>query len=461
MLEELKNNPKLMKEYESVFSTEEQISNSLNLDSENIKISAGIVYFKDISITEPIKDSRRNSYMGLTQSVKDLGILTPIHVMISEGYDDWVTEGKDPDEYEGAKYILIDGFRRLYAGVKCNLDRCNAIIWDFKDKDYGSRMLITLSLVLNKKQAHDWREIWGLAEILQVTFSYTSNFFDYLLNLESGDYMKLKQIMESTEYPEIIDDLLSKKKTLQQCYSALQKALKEEDQAMKEDKQSIVQENDEAEDLGVDGNEERKMLSDNEVKDVLEMNKDYEGELSEDDFNELTGKDIPDFRQTPGAREGLDPGLKLECFKRDNFTCQCSGIGVDSGLPVSVAKEVLHVHHKVPVSDGGTDTLDNLITLDLTSHTLVHVIQWNNGKINMSKEQYDALDDRTKEYLKKVFKIAKIAVDADRRVGRSKEEIKKEGRESTRFQMPGVVGKQNEKVIEEGTKSKASEEEFD
>ena len=57
MLEELKNNPKLMKEYESVFSTEEQISNSLNLDSENIKISAGIVYFKDISITEPSSPS--------------------------------------------------------------------------------------------------------------------------------------------------------------------------------------------------------------------------------------------------------------------------------------------------------------------------------------------------------------------------------------------------------------------
>ena len=459
MLEEMKSNPKLLREYEAAFTSEEQISHSLKLDTEKVKVSAGVVAFKDIAITEPLKESRKSTYMGLTQSVNDLGILTPIHVMISEGFDDWVSEGNDPDEYEGSKYILMDGFRRLYAGIKCNLDRCNAIIWDFKDKDYGSRMLITLSLVLNKKQTHDWAEIWGLAEILEVTFSYTGNFFDYLLNLESGDYMKLKQIMENKDYPEIIDDLLSKKKTLQQCYSALQKALKEEDQAMKEDKQSIAQENEEVSEIGSEGSDERKMLSDNEVKDVLEMNKDYEGELSEDDFNELTGKDVPDFRQTPGARECIDPGLKLECFQRDNFTCQCSGIGVDSGLPISVAKEVLHVHHKVPVADGGTDTLDNLITLDLTSHTLVHVIQWNNGKINMSKEQYDALDDKTKDYLKKVFKIAKIAVDADRRVGRSREEIKEEGRKSTRFQMPGVVGKQNEKAIKEGSKAISEESE--
>ena len=115
MLEEMKSNPKLLREYEAAFTSEEQISHSLKLDTEKVKVSAGVVAFKDIAITEPLKESRKSTYMGLTQSVNDLGILTPIHVMISEGFDDWVSEGNDPDEYEGSKYILMDGFRPIWS----------------------------------------------------------------------------------------------------------------------------------------------------------------------------------------------------------------------------------------------------------------------------------------------------------------------------------------------------------
>ena len=55
-------------------------------------------------------------------------------------------------------------------------------------------------------------------------------------------------------------------------------------------------------------------------------------------------------------RTHVPRGLRKEVFKRDNYTCCECGARKKDGA-------TLHVDHKIPVSKGGTDELDNLQTL--------------------------------------------------------------------------------------------------
>lgn len=445
-MNDIKGNPQLLAEYEEVFTNEEKVSNALNISKSNFATQVGYVDFDDLSFTEPIKKSRRETYLGLTTSIGELGILTPIHVMVTEGYADYLDGDKEEEEFEGFKYIVIDGFRRVFAGKKNGINGCNAVIWEFKDKDLGSQLITPLSRLLNRAQQHSWSEIWYLYQILEMQSAMSPGTLEYLLQLEPGDAMKLKDIM-SCSYQEVIDELMSNKKTLSQCYNMLQKLRKEEDTLMLEDQMGLS-EVEEAKEIVDDS--DRAILSDEDVKEILEMSDSFDGELSEDDFDELMGNNIPDDRQTSGDRHPLDPALRAAVLQRDGYCCQITGRG--KGLPTPIALSILNVHHKIPVHCGGTDTMDNLITVCLDAHTLIHVIERNLGKLGMSKEQFDELDEEEKTFIKGVMKIARIAVEANKRMGKSKEQIKKETSDSIRFKMPGTDLKENMDAIKSVSK---------
>ena len=55
-------------------------------------------------------------------------------------------------------------------------------------------------------------------------------------------------------------------------------------------------------------------------------------------------------------RTNIPRGIRHEVFKRDNYRCVECGASREDGA-------TLHVDHKIPVSKGGTDELDNLQTL--------------------------------------------------------------------------------------------------
>ena len=59
--------------------------------------------------------------------------------------------------------------------------------------------------------------------------------------------------------------------------------------------------------------------------------------------------------KTSQRRSGLSKKIKFEIMHRDNFTCQYCGKTKDDGV-------TLHIDHKIPVSKGGTDKFDNLVT---------------------------------------------------------------------------------------------------
>jgi hypothetical protein len=53
-------------------------------------------------------------------------------------------------------------------------------------------------------------------------------------------------------------------------------------------------------------------------------------------------------------RRGIGPKLRFEVFKRDNFTCRYCGR--------RTPEVVLEIDHVIPVSEGGSDDMENLVT---------------------------------------------------------------------------------------------------
>mgnify|MGYP004556467703 CR=1 FL=1 len=440
VMKEVLSDDQMLNDYESVFSSEEKVSHAMKLNKGDFTLQPGVIDIESVLIPDPIKKNRKDTYLGLSTSIAELGVIYPINVEVSEGYAEYVEEHNSDEGFEGFKYILLDGFRRLWACYKNGIKRCNALIWDFKDKEKGVDLIPTLSLLLNKKQKHSWGEIWYMYQVLEAESALTPGTLEYLLQLEPGDAMKLKDIMQSG-YQEVIDDLMSDKKTISQAYNMLQKLRKEEDILMKEDNKGI---SDIEQAEGVIEKASDAVLSNDEVNEILEMSGSLDGELSDSDFDELMGNNIEDDRQTVGERHPLDPALRAAVLQRDGYCCQISGVG--KGLPANIALSILNVHHKVPVHCGGTDTMDNLITVSLDAHTLIHVIERNMGKLGMSREEFDSLEEKDQKFIQGVMKIARIAVEANKRMGKTREQVKKEA-DVPKFQMPGAVQKENMEAI--------------
>lgn len=438
----LHSNPRLQEEYESTFTNEEKVQHALkDINKHSFTLDVGIVDFNTILVSEPVKNGRKETYSGLTTSVAEMGILSPIHVMVLEGYSNWLDNHEDGEKYEGPMYSILDGFRRVWAGYKNGITRSYAVIWNFGDKDKGVELSNILSLILNKVQRRSWNEIWYMYQLLEELAQMTPGTLEYLLQLDPGDAMKLKDIM-LCDYPEVIEDLTSNKKTLQQCYNTLQKLRKEEDKLLKDDNTGIA--NMEQADGTIEKGGDQ-VLSNEEVNEILEMGDNFDGDLSEEDFDELMGNNLPDERQTVGERHPLDPALRAAVLQRDGYCCQITGRG--KGLPTPIALSILNVHHKVPVHCGGMDSIDNLITVCLDAHTLIHIIERNMGKLGMSKEDFDALDEEEKTFITGVMKIARIAVEANKRMGRTREQVKKDTSEAIKFKMPGTAQRENMEAI--------------
>lgn len=445
-------------EYQSTFTEAERISTVLNLRSDSFTITHGTVSMLELSPTLPLKDSRKQTYKGLTQSVKELGILTPIHVMLTEGYKQYlkdVEEGYETEEWTkeefGDKYILIDGFRRVWAGLTNKMEYAPAVIWDFNDMDLAMELLTPLSLLLNKTQRRDWSEVWGLYQILETTALMTPATLEYLLQLEPGDAMKLKDVMLSG-YDEVISGLINEGKSLQQSYNALQKLRKEENQLELDDQRSL------SDIEGADGvvgdvTSGNGQLSYEEVKKLLEFDESDIDNMTDEEFIDLAGGKDDGVVIDRRAGEDIPKELKQAALARDNYSCQISGTGLDSGLKMTMAMSVLQVHHIIPLYLGGKNTLDNLVTLRMDLHTWVHVIERLGGKIGMSPEEFKQLDKVDKRDLYGALQYGKIIVDEAKRQGKSTTDraLQQASYEASRFKMPGTDLKENMEAIASGS----------
>lgn len=422
---------------------DERVTNALAISKDNYTLSPAVINISDIVIPVPVKDSRKETYLGMTKSVEELGVLNPIHVMVLEGYSEHLDEGGNPEDYDGPKYALIDGLRRIFSAKKNGLERMNAMVWNFKDKDKGAEALILISMVLNKHQRKSWMEIWYMYQILEESSSLTPGEIEYLLSLEPGDATKLKEVMtRADEFPEPKDDLIAKKKNLQQAYNALNKAMKEQNALVKEDISGVsgMQQVDGI----VEGGETDTRLTDEQVKELLDMDS-GELELRDDDFDAMLNPS-PEV-QTVGERHPLDPALKAESLMHDGYKCVCCGLG--EFLPMRYKLAILQSHHKISVANGGPDSVDNLATLCQSCHTLIHTLLWCGLKFGMSKDEFEELPTDERDKLKNILRIARIDYEAAKRLGKDMTRIREDNKNPSQFKMPMTDMNQNAAAIKE------------
>lgn len=426
-------------EFDSAFMGDEAASAILKLTSNSFTRTVKRIQINQIGYTHPIKIGRQDTASGLTSTVRDLGVVTPIHVMT-------VDEDSETDDY---KFILLDGLRRLWGALKNGHQEVDAVIWDFEDKERGVDMALVISLILNRVQKRTWKEVWDLYRILEMQHQLTPGTLEYLLQLEGGDAMKLKDVM-LCEYEEVKQALLNGEKDLDGCYKMLQKLRKEEDKLYKDDTMGITDVVDDAEDLAGDNTDAT--LTDDDVRELLEMSSNLNDleDVGEDDFDSMNTPDS-DFvdQQKVGDRHALPPELRNAVLQRDDFVCQCCGlkmIGARAGLSAA--------HHVLPVHVGGKDTMENLTTLCVGCHITLHNMERNGGSIMMSKEDFDALPEKDQVSLKKALKLARIAIEADKRRGMNKESVRKATQDAIRHPMPGVGLKETQQMYNDYKQSK-------
>lgn len=409
------------------------------LPTSNIEISK-------IAYSTPMKEGRKETASGLTKSVRESGVLNPIDVILLPEPDEEMREMLEEDGEIIPEYLLVSGLRRVFASLKNGYSTIPANVWDFKDKEQGQKASLELGLWLNRQQKHSWSEIWSLYQVLEEKSQIRPAMAEFLFQLEGGDAMKLKDVMLS-EYPEIREDLLSGTKTLEQSYKQLMKERKEEDELAMSDSKGL---SDASEDTAsiVDGNENVDPLDNSQVLQLMEMlDKTEEGDLSDEDFNELNYNDDP-VVQDVKHRTYVDPLVKKSALYRDNFRCTCCGTGGVAFL------DVIIFHHIIPVHAGGADTIENGTTLCDTCHLTLHVAERNGGRLPMSKEQFDEYPPEQQERIRRILKLAKVAYKADKLKGYSREEIEKLARAAATHRMPGQNIEENLTLYKEAQKER-------
>lgn len=413
-------------EYDATFSGEEKLNNLLKITSDSYTRKFERIKISQIGFTDPIKKSRAETMTGLTSTIKDLGVLDPIDVMTVE----------DPDD--DYKYVLIAGLRRVFGALKNGQTEIDAIVWDFKDKDQGNDLALYLGLILNRTQKRNWGETWHLYQILELQSAITPGTLEYLLQLESGDAMKLKDVM-LCDYDEVKEALLSGEKNLEACYKMLAKLRKEEDQLAKEDAMGTADAVEGADEIASDNTGEGGQLTDQDVMELLEMvDSTDDSDLTDEDFDGLNQSAFSDEHQKVGDRHPVDPAIRQGTFQRDNFRCRCCGTGGVAFLATLV------YHHAIPVHCGGADTVENGLTLCDSCHQTLHCAEKAGGKIPMTREQFEEYDEDEQLRIKKILKFANVAVEAAKRKGISKEKIMEEANRSARHRMPGETLKETQ-----------------
>lgn len=447
-------------DFESVDEQVEQVADEINGTTSNVStdniesymtdqaggylLSSVDILIEDISIPSFMKKARSKTYMGLVKSVSELGVLTPISVTYSAEYVKFKKDNPDTP-YTNPKYVLLDGYRRLFALYRNGIQKVRATLFEFDNPDQAVEVSLLFKCILNKYTPSDIEENNSISDLLQDRYSVSQSTIEYLLSMHSGDFMKLKDIVNSSDkYPEIKDDLFSHKKGLEQAFKALQAARKKEDQLRIDDATGIGG-IDEAKDV-VD-NDNDQPLSEDETLEILDKTDD---DMSDAFTEGVSDGDISMAPEDYGAqkeheRHPLDPALRQAVLIRDDFRCVVCG----RSAPVYLASLV--VHHPIPVYGGGTDKYEepvffekedgrirlnpanNLVTLCDSCHEALHAIAFKHrGKLPISASYYDSLSPKEQEQMKRLKLLISVEAAVDRKLNRNQHALAQ-----VKHRMPG------------------------
>lgn len=438
----LASDEKMQEEYDNTFSGEEQVDQLLSRISGKVKTRLLEIPVDSIILPKVKKKMRQKSIIGLTGLVTTLsGVVTPIHVMSMEDSDD--------------EYTLLDGARRLFATVKAGNTTINAVVWDFEDKKEGRSLANILGLLLNRSEQFKNSEIWDTMQVLEIANNCTPGKIEYLLQMPSGDAMKMRDVMLAegdSGVQEVKEKLLNDELTIDAAYKKLNSLRKKENRLERDENRELALEPEHTTENSEAQEPAKQRLSNDEVLELLEMGTE---DVSDQTLESLKAKgeefmDDQPVVQEVGKRHPVDPAIRTATFRRDNFKCKCCGIGDELFLSILV------FHHLIPVFAGGPDTVDNGLTLCANCHLTLH--NYVDGHLHGDLAKYSEKDQQT---LKNIFKYGNVARAAAKKMGLKREQVHKLDAQSRQHYMPNLNVKANDEAFLAASKAPDEEESED
>lgn len=349
----------------------------------------------------------------LVRSIKSTGLIEPIVV--------------GPTATEGL-YVLLAGYRRIVACARAGKRRIPCII----NSKVSTEEIPVLEAMYNHCKKYSIKEQIDYIDYLEKQKGIMSaSMIEYLLQMNSGDYTKLKDILNDND-DDIVDKLLNGQYDIATAFRKLEQRRKKESLEEKENRKAAAVYND-TEESGMDkiegSGEEAEpeaALTDEEISNLAisasELNDSDDDDVEEmlEEANNIEG--FKPHKQDANNRERLDPVLRKSVLARDNNTCKiCEQI---SGMEYT---EVLDVHHIQEVYLGGTDDINNLITACTCCHKLVHL--FGRGELNI--RPFDEMDEAEQKKFKRIIKLGTIIRKGMALKGMKVEELKKKDNADT------------------------------
>lgn len=352
-------------------------SNNTEIDEENFEIV--YVEFSNIAIPSVRIRTDRN-VEALHKSISSTGLLRPIEVANSE--------------IDGV-YILVDGYKRIVACARAGFKKMPCLI----NKSIKSSNIPILEALHNQHSAYTIEEQIKYIDYLERERGIMSaSMIEALLQMNSGDYAKLKDILEDND-DEIVAKLYEGSYDIGSAYRALEKRRKGESKKEKELKQTAKMYADENSDIINDSGETSSgvELTEEELSEIAVNPSELDSGIEDTELEDMVaeGDSIKGFekhKQDVNKREYIDPSIKKAVLARDNYTCQACKRGGEAYV------DVLDFHHILPVFLGGVDSKDNGICLCLTCHKMVHLYSFGDLSIPAKKteEELEKLDEESR-----------------------------------------------------------------
>ena len=340
----------------------------------------------------------------LMKEIQSTGLLEPIVVapLATKGY-----------------YVLIAGLRRYLACTKVGIRRIPCVI-NHKVKTADIPMVEAL---YNHKKSYSIEEMVAYIRYLESKKGIrSSSMIEHLLQLNNGDYAKLKDILNDND-PDITEKLYDGQYTIEMAFKKLEQRRKKEGKDEQELKNaSKVYDN--ASSSGADMYENTGDLGDgvsltDEQISAIGIKANDIGK-SGDSIEEMMkeGNDIKGFephKQNPEYREALPSEKRLAIIDRDKCSCRICGMGGQE------YRQVLDVHHITEVYLGGDDSDDNLITACTCCHKLVHL--WGRGELHI--RPLEEMDEKEKEKFKNIVELGNVIRKGMAARNMNREQLKK------------------------------------
>jgi len=372
-------------------------SNFINQNGDIVVMDTSIagdnfkLEYIDIDRIAIVQRIRKNKNVeDLIKSIQSTGLLMPVVVA--------------PTATEGV-YVLLNGFRRLLACARVGMRKIPCII----NTKVNTPEIPILEALYNHCKPYTMKEIVDYIDYLEKEKGILSaSMIEYLLQMENGDYTKLKDILNDDD-EEIVSKLMSGAYNISTAFKKLEQRRKNESREEKDLKKAekVYQQAEESGAEMIEGSGETAdgsdALTEEEIASLAISATELDEGLEDKSLEELVaeGDSIEGYephQQSPSDREVLDPALAKAVKERDRNTCQCCKEG---GMEYVDCNDV---HHIQPVFLGGKDELKNLILVCVKCHRLIHL--YSRGELHM--RPFDQMDDREREKFKRIVKLGMV-----------------------------------------------------